>query len=257
MVTMSKNGILSTHDGNGTHPEELLNVLRESDKLVLGTSEIADTVGLSDTAARDYLNDLRDDDRLIKQDVGGVDVWGLPRTEIQNPIPPELDRLARFNKEMRDFFEATQFVGVGFMVFGAMIIMTGLADPVTSALSTQLTDVALIVIGAGIAASGGATWFLGGGLVLVTKTLESASKLRNNDRGSVNLGEAGIGDSRGQGKISVVGSVLVLVMLFPTLVQVGGSLFTAFAGSSLFSQGMALLISITLILAIVFAILGK
>jgi len=256
-MTMSKNGILSTHDGNGTHPEELLNVLRESDNLVLGTGDIADTVGLSDTATRDYLNSLRDDDRVIKQDVGGTDVWGLPPTEIQNPIPPELDRLARFNKEMRDFFEVTRFVGVGFMIFGAMIIMTGLADPVTSALSIQLTDVALIVIGAGVAASGGATWFLGGGLVLITKLLESASKFRDNERGSVNLSETGIGSSRGQGKVSQIAPVLVFVIVAPVLVEIGGSLFTAFAGTSLFSQGMALLISVALVLAIAFAILGR
>ncbi|GAB7011743.1 helix-turn-helix domain-containing protein [Halolamina salina] len=174
-MSMTKNGILSTHDGNGTHPEELLNVLRESDKLVLGTGDIAGAVDLSDTAVREHLNALQEDDRVIKQQVGGADVWGLPPTEIQNPIPPELDRLARFNKEMREFFEVTRFLGVGFMLLGALIVMVAISDPVTSALSIQLTDAALIVIGAGLAASGGATWFLGGGLVLITKLLESKS----------------------------------------------------------------------------------
>jgi len=252
---MKENGILSSHDGNGIHPEELLNVLRESDELVLGTGTIADEVGMTKEGVRPHLEEFREEGRVIYQEIGGNHVWGLDPGEPQKPIPPEFDRFAHFTQGLQRVFEDTKFVGTGFMLLGAAIMLIGITEPLAAILSPWISAGQLVILGAGIAATGGFSWFLGGGLISMTKLLERVVKFQSDNRGSLILSNGERTSDRGESLSWYIVSGLILVVIAPVLFKIGVETYSAFAATAAFGPIGAFLIAVLLVGGIALGIL--
>jgi len=251
-----QDGILSTHDGNGIHPEEILNVLREEEELVLGTGTIAEEVGLTKEGVRPHLHAFREEGRVIHQNIGGNDVWGLAPDEPQEPIPPHFDRLTHVTKGLREFFEETKFVGIAFMILGATTILAAITDPLAASLSPWITDGNLVILGAGIAATGGFSWFLGGGLISLTKLLERVVKFRSDERGEIAPFEGEFSRNRGEGPLWFIVAGFLLLILAPVLLKVAGGLYSTLLQTGAFGPLSAFVIVGLLVIGIFLRALG-
>jgi len=250
------NGILSTHDGNGIHPEEILNVLREEEELVLGTGTVAEEVDMTKEGVRPHLHAFKEEGRVIHQNIGGNDVWGLAPDEPQEPIPPQFDRLTHLTQSLRAIFEETKFVGTAFMILGATIILAAITDPIAATLSSWVSDGNLVILGAGIAATGGFSWFLGGGLISLTRLLERFVKFRDDERGSVTAVENRLGRDRGQSPMWYLVAGFILVVIAPALFKVGVGVYDGFVSTSAFGPLSAAAIGFLVVMTIVLGLLG-
>jgi hypothetical protein len=97
---------LTTEDCLEPPNEVLLNVIRESDKRGLGTSEIVDAVDLGSDAVRDRLHGLEAEGRVEHETIGSTAdysfVWYLADGEREAPINPEIARLVYWCEETKE-----------------------------------------------------------------------------------------------------------------------------------------------------------
>lgn len=69
--------LVSTNDRKEVPDEQILNVLRENDRIAMGTQAIADAVDMSRQGVENRLDELELENRVQSQKIGNVLVWDL------------------------------------------------------------------------------------------------------------------------------------------------------------------------------------
>lgn len=162
---------VATDDGTAVPDEQLLNVLRATDRIAMGTQEIADCVGMSRQGVENRLNALKQAGRVRSEKIGGVLVWDLHPEERREQVPPDIDRLVHAFDHVRDQFAMTRRLGMYILLTGFALIFTSLSTAITT---TPVDPIAepLLVWGYAVAAGGGAAWFVGGATQVTTIVTE-------------------------------------------------------------------------------------
>lgn len=76
-MTTILSDLFSSRENVSVHSEVILNVLRESDGLVMGTSDIASRIGMSRDGARNRLRQLETEARVVSQEIGSTNDYTL------------------------------------------------------------------------------------------------------------------------------------------------------------------------------------
>jgi hypothetical protein len=104
--------LVSTNDRKEVPDEQILNVLRENDRIAMGTQDIADAVDMSRQGVENRLDELELENRVRSQKIGNVLVWDLHPDERRDVVPPEIDRLVHAFDLIRDQFAMTRRLGM-------------------------------------------------------------------------------------------------------------------------------------------------
>ncbi|MFC7232169.1 hypothetical protein ACFQMM_13685 [Saliphagus sp. GCM10025308] len=175
---------LSTDENTRVSSEEILNVLRRSDDLVTGTSDIADTIGMSVDGARDRLRSLEEDERVISQKIGNKNgytlVWGLHPSERQEPIVPEIDRLVKWCDAISHIGWSIIRTGVVAFAIGTLLWFISISLTLGGWSLGILTNAQLHVYGYGIAGGGTSALLFGSAVVIFTIVAETIAEFRVN-----------------------------------------------------------------------------
>ena len=248
---------LSSNENRDVASEEILNVLREHDGLVLGTADIAGKIGMSVPGTQSRLEELEADGRVTSQYVGGNLVWGLHPDERQEPIEPEIDRLVRGFDEIRDTFKVTRFLGGAIVLAGFAFMFLGLTAGVMSTSLPVVTPSKLIAYGYAVAAAGGAAWGFGGAITYGTSIAEKFATWRVRKAKSAESEDESTATETARGQVDtpylfIAGFVVVLIAgpLLELLVELQAG-FAELPGISPFmALGLAALIVAAVVAAI-------
>ena len=258
---MSLSEYLSADKNTGVSSEEILNVLRRSDDLVLGTATIAEAIDMSSQGAKDRLFPLEEDGRVVAQRVGNSDtlVWGLHPNERQEPVPPEIARLVKVFKPIRETLRVTKSLGGMILLTGFGIMFAGLTGAVVSTTTGVVSNSWLVAVGYAVAASGGGAWLVGGAVVYGTIIAERVARWKASHKtGSEREnGENSKNSSRGQLTVRMVLGTFVVAILAPSLLILTEKLQSSLASTAAFSPVEALFIALLFTAAIVAAIFEK
>lgn len=249
--------LVSTNDSKPVHDEEILNVLRRSKRIAMGTQEIADAVDMSRQGVENRLKDLKTAERVRSEKIGGVLVWDLHPNERREVVPPEIDRLVHAFDYVRDSFEGARRVGMYILLTGFALIFTGLST-VVAPTPLDFMATSLLVWGYGIAAGGGAAWAVGGGTKYGTVIVERVAyrRLTGNSLGSWSEKKRLSAEQRGQITIRFAFGLFTLFLIGGTLVSAGSELQAGLAATSAFSWLQATVIALLILIALVVMILG-
>lgn len=249
--------LVSTNDTKDVPDERILNVLRESNRIAMGTQEIADMVGMSRQGVENRLDDLELENRVRSEKIGGVLVWDLHPDERRDVVPPEIDRLAHVFDQIRDQFAMTRRLGMYILLTGFALIFTSLS----TALATTPVDPfaeTLLVWGYGIAAGGGAAWFVGGGTQFATIVTEHVVywRLTGESLRTWEETDAAVSSQRGQIDVRFAFGLFVLLLIGGALIGAAGDLQAGLAASPAFSWVEATLVAGLFLVALVAMVLG-
>lgn len=159
-------GIFSTNEDTKVHSEEILNAIRKSDNIVMGTSEIAEQVGMSTKGVKNRLENLEAENRVVSQKIGSdrgfTYVWGLHPEERQTPVNPEIDRLVKWIDKVIDISKSMSLAGVIAIGVGSVIWFSVMTTMVLGSEMTAFFTQAHVVAysaaaGGSVALAGGAT----------------------------------------------------------------------------------------------------
>lgn len=249
--------LVSTKHSKEVHDEEILNVLRESDRIAMGTQEIADAVGMSRQGVENRLTTLERADRVRSEKIGRVLVWDLHPDERQQLVPPEIDRLVHAFDGVRDSFEGTRRLGVYILLTGFALIFTGLSTAITTT-PIDFMATTLLVWGYGIAAGGGAAWVVGGGTQFATVIIEQVAfrRITGTSLRAWSPSEDRPTGHRGQINVQLLFGLVVLLLIGGALVTAATKLQAGLAASPAFSWIQASIIALLFLMAVVAMILG-
>lgn len=165
---MSWTDLLSTDDERDPPNVEVLNVLRESEDLVMGTNDVADAIGRSTDTARDRLKELRGEDRVNSQEIGSSEnhtlVWALHPDEREKPVNPDIARLAHLCDRASKLGERMLHYGSPVGLVGILLVVLSLAASVQSVSLDWGNNSLLFLFGYLMMAAGAVTGLIGGGL---------------------------------------------------------------------------------------------
>lgn len=165
-MTTILSDLFSSRENVSVHSEVILNVLRESDGLVVGTSDIASRIGMSRDGARNRLRQLETEARVVSQEIGSTNdytlVWGLNPTERKQPIHPEIDRLVRACDWTKQLAWSVIIVGIAGVLVGFGLLFAGLTAVFLKASVRGLPSIQLIAYGYSAVGGGGAAALVGG-----------------------------------------------------------------------------------------------
>lgn len=249
--------LVSTDQPADVSDEHILNVLRLNTSIAMGTQEIADAIEMSRQGAENRLSDLRLENRVRSEKIGGVLVWDLHPDERREPVPPEIDRLVHAFDYVRGLFNPTRRLGLYLLFTGFALIFTGLTSAITSTPADGMTDM-LLVWGYGIAAGGGAAWAIGGGTQFVTVIVEHVVywRLTGTSLSSWSATETAPTEQRGQLDVRFIFGVVILLLIGGALLSAASKLQAGLSASPAFSEFAAGLIALLFLLALGAAILG-
>jgi len=248
---------VSTDDSKEVHDEEILNVLRKSDRIAMGTQDIADAVGMSRQGVENRLDELEQNDRVRSEKIGRVLVWDLHPDERREIVPPEIDRLVHAFDYVRDAFEGTRRLGVYILLTGFALIFTGLSTAITPT-PIDFMATSLLVWGYGISAGGGAAWAVGGGTIFSTVIVERVAfkRLTGESLNSWSNSRDRPAGHRGQIDVRFAAGLVVLFLIGGALVSAAAKLQTGLAATPAFSWVHATIVAILVLVALVAMILG-
>jgi hypothetical protein len=249
---------LSTNENVAVPSEAILNVLRRNDGLVMGTSDIADVIGMSGQGAQNRLEDLEEADRIISQNIGGNLVWGLDPNERQEPVLPEIDRLIHAFEHIRSALKPTKYLGGVILAVGFALMFAGVTGIIGST-PTTVSNGWLIGYGYAAAAAGGVLWFVGGaviyGLIVTEQTL--MWWLAKRDVAVVEEGTLMTSSRRGRADPQLLLGLFVLALVAGPLIGTVTDLYIALANSPVFSPMLALFVTVCIVVAIVATIFQR
>lgn len=250
--------LFSTEKDTDVANEEILNVLRRNEDLVMGTTSIAESIGMSRQGAQNRLEKLEEAGRVKTQMVGRTLVWGLHPDERQQPVPPEIDRLVLVLERIRRLLAPTKFIGGVITIIGLLLIYFGLTGSLFSITFPTVRNSTIIGLGWVLVGVGGGMLLIGGSVVYGTHVTErfahwriSQRRLQNHDRSS------GITDQRGQFDPRLLAGLFVLILVAGPIIREGMQLQAGLAESPAFSPLLAAVVAFLFVLAIVLAILGR
>lgn len=250
--------IFSTNENTDVANEEVLNVLRRNEDLVMGTTSIAESIGMSRQGAQNRLEDLEEVGRVKSQKVGRTLVWGLHPEERQEPIPPEIDRLVRVLERTRHLFGPTKFIGGVVSIVGFLLIYLGLTGSLMSLTFPTVSNGTMIGLGWILVGVGGAMLLIGGSVIYGSLVTERFAQWRiRRRRLHDKKWPKDLADQRGQIDPKFLLGVVVLILIAEPLIKAGIELQTGLAESPVFSPLLAAIFAILFILTIVLAILGR
>lgn len=249
--------LVSTNDRKEVPDEQILNVLRENDRIAMGTQDIADAVDMSRQGVENRLDELELENRVQSQKIGGVLVWDLHPDERRDVVPPEIDRLVHAFDQIRDQFAMTRRLGIYILLTGFAIIFTSLSTALAATPVDPFAEM-LLVWGYGIAAGGGAAWVVGGGTQFATIVTEHVVywRLTGNSLRTWAETDGAASSHRGQIDIRLVGGLFVLLLIGGALIGAASDLQAGLAASPAFSWLEATLVAGLFLLALVAMILG-
>ena len=137
---MSLKEHLSTPTDYKSHPEEVLNVIRESEAGMMNPPEIADELSATGEAVRGYISDLESEGRVVAKKFGGENgtiVVRLAPSEREEQVDPDIDRVARACDEIASGARLGGLLGVGVTALGALLLLTAAALQELAASSAQ------------------------------------------------------------------------------------------------------------------------
>jgi hypothetical protein len=144
---MSLKEYLSTPTNNKAHPEEVLNVIRESETEMMNPPEIADELSTTGEAVRGYISDLESEGRVVAKKFGGENgtiVVRLASSEREEQVDPDVDRVARVCDEIASGARLGGLLGVGVTVLGALMLLAAAALQGLAASSAQAQEVVAV-----------------------------------------------------------------------------------------------------------------
>lgn len=178
---MSWNSVLQdllsdSDDSLKVQDEEIVNVLRRRwNDIVVGTTEIAEAVGMSNNGIIDRLEELEEDGRVRSRKIGERYFWALNSGERLREIPPKINRVVHALDKASDLFKLTRKAGVYFILFGFTLIFLALSDFILGKSIPLDIPVSLtIAAGYSIAAGGGVAWVFAGSVQLFAIAAEYA-----------------------------------------------------------------------------------
>lgn len=242
--------LVSSDHGKEVHDEELLNILRETDRMVMGTQDIADEVDIGREAVRGRLSDLEDESRVRSTQIGRPWIWDLHPDERQEVVPPKIDRLVHAFGYIRDVFTVTRKLGMYLLMTGMVLIIAGLTAALPSAPVASVSGV-LVVIGYYVVAVGGTTWAVGGGVHYATIIIERALQWRLERDAQPTQP-----NNRGQIDARLLIGLIALVLVGGPVIGAAVKMQSGFAASPVFSWPVATILAALFVLMLVFAILG-
>jgi hypothetical protein len=249
--------LVSTNDQKEVPDEQILNVLRENDRIAMGTQDIADAVDMSRQGVENRLDELELENRVQSQKIGSVLVWDLHPDERRDVVPPEIDRLVHAFDQIRDQFAMTRRLGMYILLTGFAIIFTSLSTALAATPVDPFAEM-LLVWGYGIAAGGGAAWFVGGGTQLATIVTEHVVywRLTGESLRTWKEADAAASSQRGQIDGRLIVGLFVLVLIGGALVGAASDLQAGLAASSAFSWFEATVVAGLFLVALVAMVLG-
>ena len=249
--------VVSTNDTRAVRDEQILNVLRESNRIAMGTQEIADTVGMSRQGVENRLDELELQNRVRSAKIGGVLVWDLHPEERGDVVPPEIDRLVHAFDQIRDQFVMTRRLGMYILITGFALIFTGLSTALATTPVDPFADT-LLVWGYGIAAGGGAAWFVGGGTQFATIVTEHVVywRLTGKSLRTWKADGASAASQRGQIDVRFAFGLFVLLLIGGALFGAASDFQAGLVASPAFSWLGATVVSGLLLVALIAMILG-
>lgn len=132
---MSLTNHFGPDDGLNPPNEALLNVIRESDKRGVGTSEIVRAVDLGADAVRERLHGLEAEGRVESDTIGSEHdydfVWYIADAERTQTVNPDITKLVRWCEYIKEIGESTLmgakiFGGAGIVVI--ILTLTAVAE---------------------------------------------------------------------------------------------------------------------------------
>lgn len=250
--------LVSTSGRETVHDEEILNVLRTSDDIAMGTSAIATEVGMSGEGVKQRLRSLVDDDRVRSQEIGQTLIWDLHPNERKQIVPPEIDRLVHAADRVRGLFDLHRRLGVYAILAGFALIFAALSAIVTTAPTSVEGMVSqLLAVGYSLVAAGGIVWAFGGGLQLGTVVAERVLyRELANGRSVPSTVEADEAQQRGQIEPRFLVGLVVLFFAGPALVSAAGDIHAALSAFDSIPPFYAVLLALLFLMGLCAAILG-
>jgi hypothetical protein len=169
-------GTLSDDDSLDPPNEEILNVIRESNKRGIGTSEIVEVVDLGADAVRDRLHGLAAGGRVESETIGSEDdynfVWYLAEDERTQPVNPDIARLVDWCEHTKSIgettLEAAKFIGLG----GVVVIILTLSAVVEGFPLGGFDPTLLLYVGWATVLGAAGAGVGGGGLIYIAVVAE-------------------------------------------------------------------------------------
>lgn len=246
---------LSTDEDRDVASEEILNVLRQSDELGVGTQEIADEIGMSRQGTQNRLEELEENERVKSKKIGETWIWGLHPDERQETIQPEIDRLVYLLGELREGTRPTLALGGGIGFVGFSLIYMGLTGLFVSASHPLVENGLLTILGWAITGVGGTMLMLGGAVVVGTRVIERTTAWVVNRRKTSVPAEDSThyGEPRGQANPQLLLIPIILIVAGVPLISVAPDIYSSFAATPAFSPFQALVFTVLILATIIAA----
>lgn len=156
--------------------ETILNIIRESDKRGVGTSEIVDAVNLGADAVRNRLHGLEAEGRVESETIGSAKdydfVWYLADNERTKPVNPDIahlvdscEQVKYIGRHMNKTAELIGKAGVTVMV----LALTAMALEISLG---RLDSTSLLIVGAATIFGAASSGVAGGALICVSVIVE-------------------------------------------------------------------------------------
>lgn len=247
--------LMATEDANEYHTEEILNVFRESDDEILGSTDVAEAVGMTTDGLTDRLKKLMESDRVEGKQVGNPWVWTLHPDERRKVVPPKIDRLVHALDDFRAGFKIVLSFGWLVTMVGLLLLFWGVTDMLISS-SFQVIAVETALYGGWVIALLGAIiGVVAGSGVLALLLLENAAiRQVRKSQPPKQTGTPALEESRGQVTPQLVICVFVLIVLAGPLAAAAIDLQQGLAVSPAFTAVEAAFIAFLIIAAIIAAI---
>lgn len=244
--------LVATDEDNEYHTEAILNVFRERDDEIFGSSDIADAVGMTTDGATGRLKKMEKNGHVVGKQVGKPWVWTLHPDERRKAVPPTIDRLVYALDDFRTGFKIVLSFGWMVTMVGLLLLFWGVTDWLLSS-SFQVMPVETALHGGWLIALVGAVIGVvaGGGVVALLLIEKAAVRQVRKTRPPKQTGTPTPEESRGQVSPQTVLGVFVLVLIIGPLAALAVDLQQGLAESPAFSPGWAAVIAFLLIAAIV------
>lgn len=156
--------------------EELLNVIRTSDKRGVGTSEIVEAVDLGSDAVRKRLRGLEAEGRVESETIGSEEdynfVWYIADEERTRPVNPKIDRLVHWCEWIKDVVEATLEAAKYIGFTGLALVVLSLTAAAEGLSLHSVDPSALIFVGWAVVVAAVVAMAVGGGLISAAVIVE-------------------------------------------------------------------------------------
>lgn len=151
-------------DNEEVSDEEILNILRRSKDERLSSSEVADELPITQRRTVDRLKKLQDAKRpgVIQRKVGQGFMWRLADSELDTPVQPKFEGIARWSSRARTTGNDISMVGNKFLKIGIGIVFVALTALFYQDLTIPFVEkVTVLAFGYATLAGGGGSRVLG------------------------------------------------------------------------------------------------